>query len=145
MCLHSRLYLMIDRPHRQHVLELTEPPLDVAPVLVDRHHLEHAQTRLAGRNHIFTLDPLLAPQACRVLEVPQAPLVDLPGVVAVAVAPLQQPLGRGADLRVALACRPLCAAAASATPAASAPSTSPALPPHRRAARRNRRRSPACR
>src|SRR5208337_2859620 len=71
---------------------------DVAQVLVDRHHLEYAQTQLAGRDHIFTFDPLFAPQASRVLEVPQAPLVDLPGIVAVAMAPLQQPLGRGADL-----------------------------------------------
>ena len=63
MCFYSRLDLMIDRPHRQHVLELAEPPLDLTQVLVDRHHLEHAQARLAGRNHIFTLDPLLAPQA----------------------------------------------------------------------------------
>ena len=98
MCLHSRLYLMIYRPHRQHVLELTKPPFDVAQVLVDRHHLEYAQTQLAGRDYIFTFDPLLAPQACRVLEVPEAPLVELPGIVAVAMAPLQQPLGRGADL-----------------------------------------------
>src|SRR5208337_1511122 len=98
MCLHSRLYLMIDRPHRQHVLELTKPPFDVAQVLVDRHYLEYAQTQLAGRDQIFTFDPLFAPQACRVLEVPQAPLMDLLGIVAVAMAPLQQPLGRGADL-----------------------------------------------
>ena len=98
MCLHSRLYLMIYRPHRQHVLELTKPPFDVAQVLEDRHHLEYAQTQLAGRDYIFTFDPLLAPQACRVLEVPEAPLVELPGIVAVAMAPLQQPLGRGADL-----------------------------------------------
>ena len=133
MCLHSRLYLMIYRPHRQHVLELTKPPFDVAQVLVDRHHLEYAQTQLAGRDHIFTFDPLFAPQACRVLEVPEAPLVDLPGIVAVAMAPLQQPLGRGADLLglLQLAGR-YCAAAVSPTPAASAPSTSPAWPPRRR-------------
>src|SRR5271157_289940 len=53
MCLHSRLDLMIDWPHRQHVLELAEPSLNLAQVLVDRHHLEHTQTRLAGRDHIF--------------------------------------------------------------------------------------------
>src|SRR5271157_6535826 len=83
MCFYSRLDLMIDRPHRQHVLELAEPPLDLAQFLVDRHHLEHAQARLTGRNHIFALDPILAPQACRVLEVPEARLVDIPRVVAV--------------------------------------------------------------
>ena len=31
---------MIYRPHRQHVLELTKPPFDVAQVLVDRHYLD---------------------------------------------------------------------------------------------------------
>ena len=55
-------------------------PFDVAQVLVDRHYLEYAQTQLAGRDHIFTFDPLFAPQACRVLEVPEAPLMDLPGI-----------------------------------------------------------------
>ena len=146
MCLHSRLYLMIDRPHRQHVLELTEPPFDVAQVLVDRHHLEHAQTRLAGRNHIFTLDPLLAPQACRVLEVPEAPLMDLPGVVAVAVAPLQQPLGRGADL---LGLLQLAGRYAQLQFLQRLARPLHRLHPHRlligARARRNRRRSPACR
>src|SRR6516162_10841107 len=89
---------MIDRPHGQYVLELAEPTLQIAEVLVDRHHVEHAQPRLAGRDHIFTFDALLTRQARFVLEVAKASLVDVPRVVAVAVIPLQQALGRGTDL-----------------------------------------------
>src|SRR5271166_2023779 len=62
MCIHSRLYLMIDRPHRQHVLELTEPPFDVAQVLVDRHHLEHAQNPTRwSQSHIYPRSPSRSP------------------------------------------------------------------------------------
>src|SRR6516164_5646329 len=94
----SLLDLMIDRPHRQHVLELAEPPLDIAEVLVDRYDLEHAQLRLTSRDYIFPFDPPLAFQALWILEVPKAPLVDVPRVVAVAVIPLQQPFCRSTDL-----------------------------------------------
>ena len=64
---------MIDRPHRQHVLELAESALDLGQFLVHRHRVEDAQSLLAGRDHIFSFDPLLTPQARLALGEAPAP------------------------------------------------------------------------
>src|SRR5512135_584341 len=46
--------LMIDRPHRHHILELPKPTLDLAQFLVHRHRVAHAQSLLAGRDDVFS-------------------------------------------------------------------------------------------
>src|SRR3974390_2452347 len=89
---------MIDRTHCQDVLELTKSSLQITEVLVDRHHVEHAQPRLTGCDDIFTFDALLAGEARFVLEIAKGSLVEVPRIVTVAVIPLEQALSRGTDL-----------------------------------------------
>ena len=67
---------MINRPHRQHVLELAKPTLDITQFLVNRHDLEHAQRCFTRGDHVLAFDSLLTGQTLRVLEVAEGPLVE---------------------------------------------------------------------
>src|SRR6266700_4381673 len=75
--LHPRLDLVIDRPQRNHVLELPEPTLHLRQLLVRRHNVQDAQSLLTRRNHIFSFDLLLTPQPRLALAIFESPSLEL--------------------------------------------------------------------
>ncbi len=68
-------HLVIDRPHRQDVLELVESLLDIAEFLVQGDRIEHAPILLAGGDHILALDLFFMCQPRRVFKVAKGALV----------------------------------------------------------------------
>ena len=96
--LDSRLDLVIDRPHRHYVLQLPKSALDVGQFLVQRHGVEDAQSLLAGRDHVFPLEPLLALEVRLALGEFKRPAGEFPVEISIAVISLHDAFDGRPDL-----------------------------------------------
>src|SRR5262249_60084645 len=57
--LHPRLHLMVDRPHGQHILQVTETPLPIHELLVPGHGIEQTAVLLARGDDVASLQAFL--------------------------------------------------------------------------------------
>ena len=85
VCLHALVGLVEDRAELDDIFEVGERALDFAELLAEADRIECGQIRLFGLNDVRALVYLLAPEVDGMPKEAKVAVLQLPGVVAVAV------------------------------------------------------------